>query len=80
MGATALLPKSILGGKDFNPGDEVVLKVVRLYDDEVEVRLPDVSKPIEKTTDEEIDQMAENPPPRRMRGRGGMMGEQSMMS
>lgn len=36
-GATALLPKSILGGKKFQVGDELVLKVVRLYDDEVEV-------------------------------------------
>jgi hypothetical protein len=36
-GETALLPKSILAGKEFNPGDELVLKVVRLYDDEVEV-------------------------------------------
>lgn len=36
-GETALLPKSILAGKDFKPGEEVVLKVVHLYDDEVEV-------------------------------------------
>ncbi len=36
-GTTALLPKSILAGKEFKPGDEVVLKVVHLFDDEVEV-------------------------------------------
>jgi hypothetical protein len=36
-GETALLPKSILGGKDFKPGEEVVLKIVRMHDDEVEV-------------------------------------------
>jgi hypothetical protein len=36
-GETALLPKTILAGKEFKPGDEVVLKVVHLYDDEVEV-------------------------------------------
>ncbi len=35
---TALLPKSILAGKDFKPGDELVLEVVHLYDDEVEVK------------------------------------------
>lgn len=35
---TALLPKSILGGKDFKEGEEVVLKIVHLYDDEVEVQ------------------------------------------
>lgn len=34
---TALLPKSILAGKDFKPGDRVILRVVHLYDDEVEV-------------------------------------------
>lgn len=36
-GETALLPKSILGGKEFNPGDEVVLKIVGMHEDEVEV-------------------------------------------
>lgn len=36
-GETALLPASILGGKTFNPGDEVVLKIVALHDDQVEV-------------------------------------------
>lgn len=34
---TALIPKSLLMGKEFNPGDEVVLRVVHLYEDEVEV-------------------------------------------
>ena len=34
---TALLPKTILGGKEFEPGDEVVLKIVHIYEDEVEV-------------------------------------------
>lgn len=34
---TALLPKSILGGKTFEPGEEVVLKIVHVYEDEVEV-------------------------------------------
>lgn len=36
-GATALLPKSVLGGKEFKPGDEVVLKIEHIYEDEVEV-------------------------------------------
>ncbi len=36
-GETALLPKSILAGKEFKPGEEVVLKIVHMYDDEVEV-------------------------------------------
>lgn len=36
-GQTALLPKSILAGKEFKPGDEVILKITHIYDDEVEV-------------------------------------------
>lgn len=34
---TALLPKSILAGKEFKPGDEVVLRILAIHDDEVEV-------------------------------------------
>lgn len=34
---TGLLPKSILAGKDFQPGDEIVLKINRIMDDQVEV-------------------------------------------
>lgn len=37
QGETTLIPKSILAGKDFKPGDEVVLKIVKLYDDQAEV-------------------------------------------
>lgn len=36
-GETAVLPKSILAGKDFKPGEEVVLKIVAIHDDSVEV-------------------------------------------
>lgn len=36
-GKTALLPKSILGGKEFKPGEEVVLKITHVYEDEVAV-------------------------------------------
>lgn len=36
-GETALLPKSILGGKEFQPGQEVMLKIVAMHDDQVEV-------------------------------------------
>ena|SRR6185295_13780135 len=36
-GETALLPTSILGGKEFKPGDEVVLRIVHMGDGEVEV-------------------------------------------
>lgn len=34
---TALLPKTILGGKEFNVGDEVVLKVTAIHEDSVQV-------------------------------------------
>lgn len=37
-GVTATLPKSILAGKDFKPGEEVVLEIVAIHDDEVEVK------------------------------------------
>lgn len=36
--STALLPKTILGGKEFKPGEEVVLEIVHVYEDEVEVK------------------------------------------
>lgn len=35
---TALLPKSVLGGKEFKPGDELVLEVVQTLEDEVLVK------------------------------------------
>lgn len=34
---SALLPKSILAGKEFKVGEEVVLKIVSMHDDEIEV-------------------------------------------
>ena len=34
---TALIPKTLLAGKEFNPGDELVLKIVAMHGDEVEV-------------------------------------------
>lgn len=35
---TAVLPKSILAGKDFKPGEEIVLEIVRMNEDSVEVK------------------------------------------
>lgn len=70
QGPTALVPKSLLGGKDFQPGEEVVFKIVALRGDEVEIAYatekPE-AKPAGPTADEEIDQMASAGP-------GGMMG------
>jgi hypothetical protein len=36
-GQTAILPKSILAGKEFKPGDEVVLRIVNMHENDVEV-------------------------------------------
>ena len=58
---TALLPKSILAGKDLKPGDEIMLKITHIYEDEVAVEYAS-SEPEEKpepTADEEIDAAAE---------------------
>lgn len=73
---TALLPKSILAGKDFKPGDEVVLKVVHIYDDEVEVEYasePAAAK-AKPTPDEEIESMSRQG----SMMEGGMMGKKGM--
>lgn len=56
-GTTALLPKSVLGGKDFEPGDEVVLKVVKVHEDEVEVEYASEKPEIKSSADSEIEAM-----------------------
>lgn len=57
-GTTALLPKSVLGGKDFEPGEEVVLKVVKVHEDEVEVEYaPEKPDETKSSTDSEIEAM-----------------------
>lgn len=37
-GQTYTLPKEALAGKDFQPGQEIVLEIVRVNDDSVEVK------------------------------------------
>lgn len=37
-GETALIPKRLLAGKEFKPGEEIVLEIVKLHGEEVEVR------------------------------------------
>lgn len=51
-GEVALLPKSILAGKEFKPGDEVVLKIVAMHGDEVQVAYAP-EKPDEQSTPED---------------------------
>lgn len=36
--SSALLPKSVLGDHKLKPGDQVMLEVVHIYEDEVEVK------------------------------------------
>jgi len=38
VGQTALIPKALLAGKKFNPGDEVAFQIVHDYGDEVEIK------------------------------------------
>lgn len=37
QGETALIPKGLLAGKEFQPGEEVVFKIVAMRGDEVEI-------------------------------------------
>lgn len=69
-GETAVLPKSILGGKEFKPGEEVVLKVVRIHGDSVEVAYAEEKGPGQE-------EMAQAPPPGGG-GPGGGMGASEM--
>lgn len=61
-GKTALIPKSLLGGKEFKVGDEVVLKITHEYEDEVAVEYAP-EKPAEEEPglpgDEEFAEMEE---------------------
>lgn len=56
---TALIPKSVLGGMEFEPGQELTVKVVKVYGDEIEVQ-PVTSTETETepmSADQEIDDM-----------------------
>lgn len=57
---TALLPKSLLGGNEVQSGDEIILKVVRVYGDEVEVEYyeKEAEDEEEMSAADEIDMMA----------------------
>ncbi len=58
-GHTELVSKKLLGGKDFKPGEEVVLKVVRDYGDEIEVSYaPEKPKGKGMSEDEELDALS----------------------
>lgn len=71
-GNTALLPKSLFGGKELKPGDTVTLKVSQVHEDEVAVEMSGDSEPAEQP--QEQPQPAEAPAP------GGGGGMASMLS
>lgn len=60
---TAELPKSVLGGKEFKPGEEVVLKVVQVMENSVLVQYA--------TEDEGEGEGEYAAPPEEMAGGGG---------
>lgn len=64
--SVGLLPKSILMGKKFNVGDEVVLKITAIHDDQVEVEYAtgdsEEEKPEEKPAEAEPEPEAEPAP------------------
>lgn len=58
---TAEIPKGVLGGKDFKPGEEVVLQVVQVMEDSVLVKYASEKGGEEK--EEQAPEMAEAPGP-----------------
>lgn len=59
--ASALLPKSVLGDHKLKPGDQVMLEVVHIYEDEVEVKYgrKDKEKKEKRDQDSDNDKMDE---------------------
>ena len=70
---TALLPKNIVPGEGLEPGDTITLKVVKSYEDEIEVEFVKETEENNEeteqqetpgapmTAEEEIDEMASEP-------------------
>lgn len=65
---TAVLPKAVLGGKEFKPGEEVVLEIVQVNEDSV------VVKYAEPSGEKEEPAPAETPAPVPEVGAGGNPG------
>ena len=53
--ASALLPKSVLGDHKLKPGDQVILEVVHIYEDEVEVKYGKKDKKKDDSDEDEGD-------------------------
>jgi len=62
--AVTLIPKSLLGGKKFSPGDEVVLQIVADHGDQIEVKYasesPEGETKTEPDADSELESLNEN--------------------
>lgn len=56
---TALIPKSLLMGKEFKPGEEVIFKIVHEYQDEVEIAYATGEKKDKSEMDKAGDKMDE---------------------
>lgn len=58
---TAIIPKALLGGKEFKPGEEVVFKIVRFHDDSVEIAYATGEEEGEPPHDEQAEAKGGNP-------------------
>jgi len=61
---TALLPKSIFGGRDLKPGDKCDIEIVSVHEDDYAVKHPETEEP-EGGADESGPEPAEAPGPMR---------------
>lgn len=52
---TALIPKSLLAGKEFKPGEEIVMEIVHIYGDEVEIKYATGKEEKKKSSMEEAE-------------------------
>lgn len=55
---TALIPKSLLAGKKFDVGEEVVFRIVHTYDDEVEIEYATGKGKKDDSTDMDSEEMS----------------------
>jgi hypothetical protein len=76
---TYVLPKAVLEGKEFDPGDELVLRIVSMHGDQIEVTYAAEKGEKDESMDEEGGgkEMAQAPMPGGESGGGG--GYSSMM-
>ena len=62
--ATALLPKTVLGGKDVTVGDRITLEITSIHDDQIAVayaqkdQAPKPDKPAEDGEEAEVEPLA----------------------